>query len=204
MSMSVSHFIAHQASIRNLTIEDELVLNVVKDPSILEVDEPTYAKLKDFEFKNGTIEVDVYSKLLPDAPEYARGFIGIAFRIHEEDSRYESIYIRPSNGRCEDQIRRNHSVQYYAYPDHKFNTLRSTSPEKYESYADMGLEEWIKMKIVVKDIKAELYLNDSMYPVLIVNDLKNGICTGSIALWSEIGTDAYFKNLRITHKPKLL
>lgn len=198
MNMSTSNFIATNSSIKNIVMEDELVLNVNKDPSILEIDEPTYAKLKDFEFQNGCIEVDVYSKLSEDAPHYARGFIGIAFRINEDDTRYESFYIRPTNGRCDDQIRRNHSVQYYAYPDFKFNILRVINPEKYESYADMGLEEWIRMRIIVNSTKAELYLNDSIYPVLIVNDLKNGISSGSIALWSEVGTDAYFKNLKIT------
>ena len=197
MNMSTNNFIATNSSIKNIVMNDELCLNVIKDPSILEIDEPTYAKVKDLDFQNGTIEVDVYSKLLPDAPDYARGFIGVAFRIKEDDTEYESIYIRPTNGRCDDQVRRNHSVQYYAYPNHKFNTLRVTSPEKYESYADMGLEEWIRMKIVVNGTKAELYLNDSNYPVLIVKDLKNDIRSGAIALWSEVGTDAYFKNLKI-------
>ena len=197
MNMSTNNFIATNSSIKNIVMNDELCLNVIKDPSILEIDEPTYAKVKDLSFQNGTIEVDVYSKLLPDAPDYARGFIGVAFRIKEDDTEYESIYIRPTNGRCDDQVRRNHSVQYYAYPNHKFNTLRVTSPEKYESYADMGLEEWIRMKIVVNGTKAELYLNHSIYPVLIVKDLKNDIRSGAIALWSEVGTDAYFKNLKI-------
>ena len=197
MNMSTNNFIATNSSIKNIVMDDELCLNVIKDPSILEIDEPTYAKVKELSFQNGSIEVDVYSKLLPDAPDYARGFIGVAFRIKEDDTEYESIYIRPTNGRCDDQVRRNHSVQYYAYPNHKFNTLRVTSPEKYESYADMGLEEWIRMKIVVNGTKAELYLNHSIYPVLIVKDLKNDIRSGAIALWSEVGTDAYFKNLKI-------
>ena len=197
MNMSTNNFVATNSSIKNIVMNDELCLNVIKDPNILEIDEPTYAKVKDLDYQNGTIEVDVYSKLLPDAPDYARGFIGVAFRIKEDDTEYESIYIRPTNGRCDDQVRRNHSVQYYAYPNHKFNTLRVTSPEKYESYADMGLEEWIRMKIVVNGTKAELYLNDSNYPVLIVNDLKNDIRSGAVALWSEVGTDAYFKNLKI-------
>ena len=197
MNMSTNNFIATNSSIKNIVMDDELCLNVIKDPSILEIDEPTYAKVKELSFQNGSIEVDVYSKLLPDAPDYARGFIGVAFRIKEDDTEYESIYIRSTNGRCDDQVRRNHSVQYYAYPNHKFNTLRVTSPEKYESYADMGLEEWIRMKIVVNGTKAELYLNHSIYPVLIVKDLKNDIRSGAIALWSEVGTDAYFKNLKI-------
>jgi hypothetical protein len=53
------------------------------------------------------------------------------------------MYIRPANGRVDDQIRRNHSIQYYAYPDLKFDKLRQIGTEKYESYLDMGLNKWI-------------------------------------------------------------
>ena len=81
MNMSTNNFIARNSNIYNIVMEGELILNVIKDPNILEVDEPSYAKLKDFDFQSGTIEVDVYSKLLEDAPNYARGFIGVAFRI---------------------------------------------------------------------------------------------------------------------------
>ena len=35
----------------------------------MEFDENTYAKLKDFSFHNGTIEVKMLSRLLPDAPD---------------------------------------------------------------------------------------------------------------------------------------
>ena len=62
----------------------------------------------------------------------------------------------------------------------------------------MGLNEWIKIKIVVKDEKARLYLNDSQQPILIVNDLKHGAgSSGAIGLWVDIGTDGYFTDLRI-------
>lgn len=44
-----------------------------------------------------------------------------------------------------------------------------------------------------------LYVNGSAQPVLLVNDLKLGDSTGSIALWIGPGTEAYFANLRITH-----
>lgn len=57
------------------------VLRVTKDPSNQAVDEPTFAQLKGIEFKNGTIEVRVLSRLLPNAPAFARGFIGVAFRV---------------------------------------------------------------------------------------------------------------------------
>jgi hypothetical protein len=175
------------------------VLRVVKDSSIQKFDEPTFVKLKNFNFKNGSIEVKVLSRLLKNAPEFARGFIGIAFRINENNSTYESIYIRPTNGRAEDQVRRNHSIQYYSYPDYKFDTLRKISPEKYESYADMQLNEWIVMRIDVQGEKAKLYLNNAKQPSLIINDLKLGSNNeGSIGLWVEVGTEGYFKDLKIT------
>jgi hypothetical protein len=174
------------------------VVRVTKNPKVQAVDEPTFAKLIDSDFKNGVIEVTVLSKLLENAPDFARGFIGVAFRINEDNSKFEGIYIRPTNGRAEEQLRRNRSTQYFSYPDFKFDRLREEAPGKYESYADMGLNEWIKIKIEVKDEKAKLFLNDSKQPVLVVNDLKHGAePSGGIGLWVDIGTDGYFTDLRV-------
>ena len=132
-------------------------VRVVKDSTVKEFDEPTFVRIKGIDFTNGTIEVKVLSRLLKTAPDFARGFMGIAFRINENNSKYESIYLRPTNARADDQVRRNHSIQYYAYPDYKFDRLRKEAPEAYESYADMALNEWITMKIVVKGKQAQLW-----------------------------------------------
>jgi hypothetical protein len=173
-------------------------VRVTKDPKVQAVDEPTFAKLIGSDFKNGVIEVIVLSKLLEDAPDFARGFIGIAFRINEDNSKFEGLYIRPTNGRAEEQLRRNRSTQYFSYPDFKFDRLRKESLGEYESYADMGLNEWIKIKIEVKGEKAKLYLNEIKQPVLVVNDLKHGAdASGCIGLWVDIGTDGYFTDVRI-------
>jgi hypothetical protein len=179
-------------------LERKNSVRVEKSPDISEVDEPTFVKLKDVNFQNGTIEVTLLSKLRPDAPEFSRGFIGVAFRINEDNSKFECIYIRPTNGRADDQVRRNHSIQYFSYPDYKFPRLRKETPEKYEAYADMGLNEWIKMKIVVNGQEARLYLNDTRQPSLIVNDLKLGISSGGIGLFVDVGTEGYFADLKIS------
>ncbi len=174
------------------------VVRVTKSPAIEAFDEPTFVKLAGTTFQDGIIEVDVLSRLLADAPPFARGFIGLAFRINEDNSRFESIYIRPTNGRADEQVRRNRSTQYFSYPDFKFDRLRKESPERYESYADMTLDAWISLKIVVQGDKAQLYVNGSAQPVLIVNDLKHGAGTsGAIGLWVDVGTEGYFSNLRI-------
>jgi len=165
------------------------------------VDEPTFVKIKDLDFHNGTIEVKVLSKLMKNAPAMARGFIGVAFRISEDNSRYESIYIRPTNGRANDQVRRNHSIQYYSYPDYKFDRLRKEAPEKYESYADMELDKWITMRIEVNGQHASLFLDNNSQPSLIVNDLFHGTkAIGAIGLWVEMGTEGYFSDLTIIRK----
>ena len=175
-------------------------VKVTKNPEIKEVDQATFVKIEGTNFRNGTIEVSVLSRLLPDAPEFARGFIGIAFRINEDNSKFESIYIRPTNARADDQIRRNHTIQYFSFPDYPFSILRKESPEKYESYTDMALNEWIKIKITVKDSKARLFINDAAQPSLIVNDLKHGADTsGAIGLWVDVGTEGYFADLKITN-----
>ncbi|MDP1764796.1 MAG: hypothetical protein Q8L07_13015 [Sediminibacterium sp.] len=174
------------------------VVKVIKDSVVTEVDEPTFAKLKGLDFKNGTIEVKVLSRLLPNAPELARGFIGIAFRINDSNSKFESIYIRPTNGRSTNQLRRNRSIQYFSFPDYKFDRLRKEAAGEYESYADMGLNEWIKLKIVVLDNKAKLFINDNKQPSLIVHDLKHGASSsGAIGLWVDVGTEGFFSDLKI-------
>ncbi len=177
------------------------VVKAVKDSNVKKVDEPTFVKIKGVDFSNGIIEVKVLSRLLKNAPEFARGFIGIAFRINDNNTKYESIYIRPTNGRANDQVRRNHSIQYYSYPDFKFDRLRKESSERYEAYADMELNKWINMRIEVNGTQAKLFLDNNQQPSLIVNDLKHGAnAFGSIALWVDVGTEGYFKDLKITKK----
>lgn len=174
------------------------VVRVIKDSSIKKFDEPTFVKIKGVNFKNGIIEVKVLSRLLEDAPDFARGFIGLAFRINEDNSKFESIYIRPTNARSDDQVRRNHSIQYYAYPDYKFDRLRKEAPEKYESYTDMEMNKWITMRIVVKDTQAKLFIGENKEPSLIVNDLKHGAnASGGIGLWVDIGTEGFFSDFKV-------
>src|SRR5262249_2611253 len=75
-------------------------------------DKDTFAFVPGLDFHDGTIEVDVAGSLLPSALSGARGFIGIAFRIDAEGGSFscEGFYIRPTNARAEDQVRRNHST----------------------------------------------------------------------------------------------
>jgi hypothetical protein len=201
LNLNIKDLEANKTFISFVKMERKEVLKVLIDTTIATFDEPTFVKIKDMDFKNGTIEVKVLSRLVKNAPASARGFIGLAFRIENDNSKFENIYIRPTNGRADDQIRRNHSIQYFSYPNYKFDRLRKDAPEKYESYADMGLNEWITMRIEVNGSKAQLYLQNNKQPSLIVNDLKHGDSqSGAIGLWVGNWTEGYFKDLRVIKK----
>jgi hypothetical protein len=159
------------------------------------------ALIKGSAFKDGSIEVELAGKPAAGAFAGARGFVGIAFRVHNGASKYEVIYLRPTNGRVDDMARRNHSTQYVSEPDWPWYRLRKESPGIYESYVDLETGAWTKYKIVVKGTRAELYVNQSAQPCLIVKDLKLGDAAGAVALWIGPGTDAYFANLKVTPAP---
>jgi hypothetical protein len=156
------------------------------------------AVLKDGSFHDGTIDLWLAGQPAPGAPEGARGFVGIAFRVHSDLSHYEAIYIRPTNGRADDQLRRNHSTQYISQPEFPWERLRKESPGQYESYSDMLPGNWTHYRIVVQGTRAKLFLGSANQPSLIVNDLKHGDDSGAIALWIGPGTVAHFSGLKIT------
>lgn len=161
-------------------------------------DEGRLVVLPNTDFQDGTIEVELAGEPGPGAPEGARGFVGVAFRVAADQSRFECIYLRPTNGRAEDQVRRNHSVQYISIPGFPWPLLRKDFPEKYETYVDLVPGEWTKVKIEVRGEKARLYVNSVAQPTLLVNDLKQGPTKGAIALWIGTGTLAHFSNVRIS------
>lgn len=194
-----------------VALNDEEVLKVERDltkipfdPKRLEatVDEPTFVWLPLLNLENGIIEVKVLSRIQVPSPfPAAQGFIGLAFRINDDMTAFESIYLRPNVGRSESQIARNHTVQYFAYPDFKFEKLRQPAYRgQYETYADVGLDEWITMRIEFQGEKATLYLNNQLYPSFIVGKLLGSSPSGGVGLWVDIGTQGYFKDFKVIRK----
>ena len=174
-------------------------LHLVPLPTSQNSIEAMIALVSGINFGNGTIELDVAGVPRAGAPADSRGFIGVMFRVKDHGDRGENIYLRPTNGRAEDQLRRNHSTQYESIPDFPWFRLRKENPGVYESYVDLQAGEWTRMKIVVAGTKAQLYVNGADQPCLIVNDLKLGDGAGQIALWAHPSTEAYFSNLTITN-----
>src|SRR5687768_11190695 len=156
------------------------------------------AAIEGLDFDNGIIQVELAGTPGPGAGEGARGFVGIAFRVSNDMQTFDAFYLRPTNGRAEDQERRNHATQYISHPDWTWSRLRRETPSKYEAYVDLVPDEWTKIKIEVRGGRALLYVHDHEQPTLIVNDVKSGADrNGAVALWIGPGTVAHFRNLTV-------
>ena len=179
-------------------LDGEKVFRVIKKDKIMQFDENTIVKLKDLDFHNGIIRVKMLSRLLPDAPDFARGFIGIVYRVNQDNSEFESFYIRPTNGMTDDPVRKAHGCQYFSYPGYTFAYFREFGITEYEASIHNGLNEWVQLTAVIHDERAEFYLNEESDPVLEVRHMKHGKdAHGSVGFFSEIGTEAFFKDLEI-------
>ncbi len=151
------------------------------------------------DFSSGVIEAEIAGEPAPDAPPGARGFVGIAFRVQADRRTYDAFYLRPTNGRADDQLRRNHAAQYISHPDWPWFRLRDETPGKYESYVDLEPGKWTRIRIEVQGEQARLFVHGQAQPTLVVNDLKSGAeGRGAIALWIDSGTIAHFRALRVS------
>src|SRR3954452_11050339 len=195
-AQTLDHLVPRNVALNQMTYQGRSAVQLIAAPDA--ANGSSYATVKDANFRDGTIEVDVAGKPAVGAGAGARGFIGIGFRL--QDDQYEYIYLRPTNGRAEDQVRRNHSTQYGSHPEFDFARLRQESPEKYESYVDLQPGVWTQYRIEIDGRRARLYVHDAEQPSLIVNDLKMEPREGGVALWVEPGTEGYFAGLKITSK----
>jgi len=162
-------------------------------------DNCTFAEIDDVDFSRGSIDIDVAGRPAPNAPPWAKGFVGVVFHVSDDVGTFEGIYLRPVNAVADDEELRSHTVQYFAYPDYPWHRLREESPGVYESYADVAPGEWIHLRIDINDGEAAVTINQSDRPALVVKDLKLGPnASGTLGLYTEPATEAYFRELLIT------
>jgi hypothetical protein len=149
-------------------------------------------------FRNGTIKVDLLGRLTATAPPDSRGFAGIAYRIADNGKQFESVYVRPLNGLKLNPPppRDRRAIQYFAYPDWRFARLREVYPDgRYEAGANIAGDEWIALRLDAEEDRVRVSVNGEER--LVVSDPRVKPVTGAIGLWVDIGTEAYFANLRI-------
>ena len=186
------------AKIEPVTYKGRKALRVTDTAPEGTSDDRRFVVVTGSQFQDGLVAVDVAGDRIPGAPEAARGFVGVAFRVAPDGPPFEAFYLRPYNGRSDDQLQRNHSAQYISIPEFPWNRLRQEFPGKYETYVDLVPGEWTKLKIEVRGDKARLYVNDAREPTLIVGRLLHGDTKGAIALFISVGSLAHFANLRVS------
>jgi hypothetical protein len=167
-------------------------------PDVDYIDQPTFVVLP-VDFRNGRIDTDIRSGRGSDAPEYARGFAGIAYRVSDDAHQFESAYLRPTNGRKVNPPapRDMRAVQYFSYPDWKYERLRNEFPDGgFEAGADIAPDEWINFSIEVAENRVAVTVDGER--VLELEDTMTPASSGRVALWVDIGTVAYFSNLVVT------
>lgn len=148
--------------------------------------------LNDFNFKNGTIELDIKGKNEP-----GRSFVGVAF--HGKDNEmYDVVYFRPFN--FKNHERKLHAIQYVSLPKYDWSTLRETFPGKYENEikpVPENVNDWFHAKIVVNHPHVKVFVNGAEQPALEVDQLSE-TKDGKVGFWVGNGSEGWFRNLKIT------
>ncbi len=142
------------------------------------------AYLKDVEFENGTIEVDI-------ASHGFRGFGGIIFRVQSKTD-YEVFYIRPHKSGLPD------AVQYTPV----FNGLSEWqlySNEGFIGPIDIPVGKWIHLKMVIDGDRADVYWDDMDEPAFVIPELKHGKSKGTVGLYGFLGS-MHFANFKYSNK----
>ena len=190
---SIDGLVPHLVSLQATSYRGRRAVRMVNAPG----EGHAFAIVPGVEMRDGVIDVDVAGQPEKGAHESSRGFIGVAFRVASGEPRFECFYIRPTNGRADDQLRRNHSTQYISVPGFEFDRLRAEKPGVYESYVDLIAGEWTHLRIEVKDQRARFFVGGASQPTLIVNDLIRPAASGGIALWEGDETEGYFSSLEV-------
>ncbi|HKB64511.1 MAG TPA: hypothetical protein VKC61_01570 [Pyrinomonadaceae bacterium] len=144
------------------------------------------AILKDFEMRDGIIDVDV-------ATPASRGFFGMQFRLDQDGANGEWVYLRQHKSGYPD------AMQYTPVLNTGANWQIYNGPG-FTGAVDIPKDVWFHLRLEVVGAQARLFVKDMDKPALVMNDLKSGIQKGQMALHVLIGA-TYFSNFEIQTTP---
>jgi hypothetical protein len=144
------------------------------------------AILKDFEMRDGVIDVDV-------ATPASRGFLGLQFRIADDGANAEWVYLRQHKSGLPD------AMQYTPVLHTGANWQIYNGPG-FTGAVDIPKDVWFHLRLEVTGAQARLYVKDMDAPALVMNDLKSGVEKGQVALYVLTGA-TYFSNFGIRTTP---
>lgn len=140
------------------------------------------AFLKEVEFENGVVEVDL-------ACREGRVFPTIIFR-RQDEANYEEFYVRPHKSGQPD------ALQYTPV----FNGISAWQlyyGDGYTAVWNLPVNEWIHLKLEIAGKQARVYIGDAKMPALVIDDLKLEQAKGGLGLkvTGPIGL-AYFSDFK--------
>jgi hypothetical protein len=144
------------------------------------------AILKDFEMRDGVIDVDV-------ATPAKRGFVGFDFRLDKDGTSYEEAYLRQHKSGLPD------AMQYTPVLNTGRNWQIYNGPG-FTGAVDIPRDVWFHLRLEVVGAQAKLYVKDMDKPALVMNDLKSGVQKGQVALYDLTG-ETYFSNFEVRTTP---
>src|SRR4051812_13901988 len=144
------------------------------------------ATLKDFELRDGVIDVDV-------ATPASRGFFGIQFRIDADGSNAEWVYLRQHKSGAPD------ALQYTPVLRTGLNWQIYNGPG-FTGAVDIPRDTWFHLRLEIAGAQAKFYVKDMAAPALVMDDLKSGIQKGQVALAVLTGA-TYFSNFEVRATP---
>lgn len=144
------------------------------------------AGLKDFEMRDGVIDVDV-------ATPGSRGFFGIEFRIGKGGGSGEWVYLRPHKSGLPD------AMQYTPVLNAEADWQIYNGPG-FTGEIDIPKDEWFHLRLEVAGAQARLFVKDMSKPALVMTDLKSNNQSGAIALAALMGA-TYYSNFEVRETP---
>jgi len=152
------------------------------------------AVLKDFELKDGVIDVDIATVgATVGGMAGKRGFVGIQFRIDGEKGSGEWVYVRPHKSGLAD------AQQYTPF----FNggaAWQIYSGPGFIAPVELPNGAWYHLRLEVTGAQAKMFVGDMNAPSLVIDDLKSGNRSGLLALSVLTGT-TYFSNFEVRETP---
>jgi sugar lactone lactonase YvrE len=136
------------------------------------------AFLKDGEFENGVIEVDL-------AVSGGRSYPGIVFRS-QPGGNWERIYLRPHRAPLYDDV-----IQYVPAFGGADSWQLYHGPG-FTAGAEIPAGRWIHLKLEVSGRQARLFLDGADRPALEIFDLKHGVSKGGLGLMGPRDGSAWF------------
>ncbi|MHB1009041.1 MAG: hypothetical protein ACYC1E_07385 [Propionibacteriaceae bacterium] len=158
------------------------------------VDLPTFVSLP-ICFEDVALEVDVWSRLYEGASPAAAPLAGLAYRVSNRDRRSRQAEVRPLNGPRHKPptawTRR--AAQFVTYQQWPFDSLQPPTPSTGSA---PGLDQWTRVSVQIDGTRLVALVDGDVSLVIPVN--RAAAPRGDIGLFVDVGTEAYFSNLRVT------